>query len=230
MDEFVAAFVRVRDRSLAAVEVEPADATVAYMLADARLSEAEIVAPCISRFVSAELRPPEGVKPVGRFGSISATPPVGKYLGLESDADDTVVASVRSLAMEALSYGYFAMTDAEATSSQAGALTEVVLDRDAHTIWPYWVTNMGTGRLLRSSVDPGFVRRVANVCGEDLLHGLRQLGLVGWRRRRVSGIGWFYAEAGMLLRVLQTDNFQPGPRSDVLLSTNAWPFEQMPVD
>jgi hypothetical protein len=41
--------------------------------------------------------------------------------------------------------------------------------------------------------------------------------------------GFFYGEAGMLLRMLQTDSFQPAPRAELLTVTNTWPFAEMPI-
>ena len=48
------------------------------------------------------------------------------------------------------------------------------------------------------------IGKVQNICGESLYQGLLDLGLVGTRRRKVPYMGRFYAQAGMLLRVMQT--------------------------
>jgi hypothetical protein len=82
--------------------------------------------------------------------------------------------------MGALAHGYFAMIDAETSTRQAQGI-EVHVDRDriAEDLWPYWVTNMNTGRLLRESVDSAFVTLVSDACGEDLFHGLREVRLAG---------------------------------------------------
>jgi hypothetical protein len=42
-------------------------------------------------------------------------------------------------------------------------------------------------------------------------------------------MGHFYAQAGMLLRFLQTDNFVLGPESELRAITNKWPYEDMPT-
>ena len=91
---------------------------------------------------------------------------------------------------------------------------------------------MSTGKLLRTGAHPDAIRQVANECGEKFFNGLRELGLGGGPLRRPwkRSTGSFYGEAGMLLRMLQTDNFQPGPRSRLLTVTNAWPFDQMPIE
>lgn len=133
--------------------------------------------------------------------------------------------------MGALAHGYFAMIDAETSTRQAQGI-EVHVDRDrtAEDLWPYWVTNMNTGRLLRDSVDSAFVTQVSTACGEDLLHGLREVRLAGWRRGRRPATGALYGEAGMLLRFMQTDNFTPGAKSDLLTVTSEWPFDNMPIE
>ena len=43
-------------------------------------------------------------------------------------------------------------------------------------------------------------------------------------------MGRFYAQAGMLLRVVQRDTLVPEPASDSLSITNRWPFEEMPTE
>ena len=113
-----------------------------------------------------------------------------------------------------VAYGYLAMIDAEATTIVAEAGVTVSACRDSEELWPYWVTKMSTGWVL-DVTDPKFVRRVRDVCGEDLYQGLLDLDLVGWRRRKVPYIGHFYADAGMVLRFVQTDVFQPDIPSEL---------------
>jgi hypothetical protein len=228
VDEFVSAVARVRDQMLAAADPGVVGVTwVEYLGGERRLAEAEIVAPCVSRLVTTEIRPPQDAQPVGRFSGSRLVPPLGKHIPRVASHE----ASVRDLVAGGIAYGYLAMVDAEATASAASEVEfEVVLDRQAEDVWPYWVTQMSTARLLKSVVDPKFVRRVRAVCGEDLYHGLLELDLIGWRRRQVPYIGGFYAEAGMLLRFMQTDNYDPGSRSDLLTVTNMWPFDETPAE
>jgi hypothetical protein len=121
------------------------------------------------------------------------------------------------------------MIDAEATTIAAEAGQTVTAYRNAEELWPYWVTNMSTGWVLKAT-DPKFVQRVREVCGEDLYHGLLDLDHVGWRRRKVPYIGHFYADAGMVLRLVQTDVFQPVGRSELVAAANRWPFAEMPAE
>ena len=74
------------------------------------------------------------------------------------------------------------------------------------------------------------IGKVQNICGESLYQGLLDLGLVGKRRRKVPYMGRFYAQAGMLLRVVQSDKLVAEPASDSLAITNRWPFEEMPTE
>jgi hypothetical protein len=126
-----------------------------------------------------------------------------------------VAAPVRGLVEGALAHGYFAMVEAEALGKAGlGPEIRVVPGRTAEEIWPYWVTNMSTGDLLRSMARAEAIDQVATAAGQDLWNGLQQLGLAGWRRGRKAYTGTFYGEAGMLLRALQTDKFEPDPRAN----------------
>jgi hypothetical protein len=108
--------------------------------------------------------------------------------------------------------------------------TPIAVRREAEQVWPYWVTNMSTGRLLAQATSKAYINRVETVCGEELYQELLELGLVGWRRRKVRYMGHFYAQAGILLRFVQTDNFVPGSESELRAITNKWPFQDMPTD
>ena len=133
--------------------------------------------------------------------------------------------------MVTVAYGYFAMIDAEAIAALAGPpLGPNVASRSAEQVWPDWVTNMSTGTLLARVVGKKETDRVKNICGESLYQGLLELGLVGGRRRKVPYMGRFYAQAGMLLRVVQSDTFVPGPASESQGITDRWPFEEMPTE
>ncbi|MGZ6363951.1 MAG: hypothetical protein ACXWP0_19940 [Ktedonobacterales bacterium] len=66
MDTFVSAFASIRERLLDPPTPDSDAGAVAFLMADVRIGEAEAVAPCVSRFVVAELRPSQDTKPVGR--------------------------------------------------------------------------------------------------------------------------------------------------------------------
>jgi len=74
------------------------------------------------------------------------------------------------------------------------------------------------------------IGQVQTICGENLYQGLRDLGLVGRLRRKVPYMGRFYAQAGMLLRVVQSDTLVAEPASDSPAINNHWPFEEMPTE
>ncbi len=151
MNEFVAAVARVRDglvRTLNSETVDPR--ALAYVEDEERLAEPETVTPCVLRFVAAEISPPVDGKPVGRFAGVTVAPPVGTYLRKAREREN-VAAPVRGLVEGALAHGYFAMVEAEALGKAGlGPEIRVVPGRTAEEIWPYWVTNMSTGDLLRS--------------------------------------------------------------------------------
>ena len=226
MDEFAAACVSVCDRVLASDKLEGIDAAwLAYVRDDGRLTEAARMTPCVTRMVTSELHPPADDTPVGRFSG--RVPPLGRALpDLGQQEPD-----VRRLVMVAVAYGYFAMIDAEAIAALAGPpLGPNVASRSAEEVWPDWVMDMSTGRLLARVAGKKEIGRVRNICGESLYQGLLELGLVGRRRRALPYIGRFYAQAGMLLRVVQRDTFVPGPASELQEITDRWPFEEMPTE
>ena len=89
---------------------------------------------------------------------------------------------------------------------------------------------MSTGRLLAEATSRAYIKSVETVCGEELYREMLELGLVGRRRRRVPYMGHLYAQAGMLLRFVQTDSFVPGPESELRATTNKWSYEAMPSE
>jgi hypothetical protein len=226
MDEFASACVSVCDRVLASDKVEGIDAAwLAYVLDDGRLTEAARMTPCVTRMVTSELHPSADETPVGRFSG--RVPPLGRVLPDLGEHEP----DVRRLVMVTVAYGYFAMIDAEAIAALAEPpLGPTVASRSAEQVWPDWVMDMSTGKQLARVVGKKETGRVKSICGESLYQGLRELGLVGGRRRNVPYIGRFYAQAGMLLRVVQNDTFVPGPASEVQESTDRWPFEEMPTE
>ena len=226
MDEFASACLSVCDRVLASDTAEGIDAAwLDYVRDDSRLTEAARMTPCEARMVTSELHPPRDGAPVGRFSD--RVPPLGQLLpdlGQQEPA-------VRGLVMFTVAYGYFAMIDAEAIAAIAGRpLRSIVASRSADQVWPYWVTNMSTGTLLAQVTSKKEIGKVQNICGESLYQGLLDLGLVGRRRRKVPYMGRFYAQAGMLLRVVQSDTLVPEPASESLAIANQWPFEEMPTE
>jgi hypothetical protein len=224
VDEFVSALDAVRDGL-----TRPDAPGVDYTRADARLAEAEIVAPCVARLTASEIHPPDKARPVGRFSgtALKLVPPLGTFLG---ETMQPHLAEVRELILRALAHGYFATIDSEGANAAAqGVQINVVRDRRAEDIWPYWVGSISTADSLRL-LDRRFVEQVRTACYEGLVHGLRGLGLVGWRRKRVPLIGSFYADAGMTLRLYQTDLFELNLEAQLLaIANNNWPFESMPV-
>ncbi len=226
MDEFASACVSVCDRVLASDITEGIDAAwLDYMRDDSRLAEAASMTPCVTRMVTSELHPPRDGTPVGRFSG--RVPPLGRLLPDLGQHEP----AVRRLVMVTVAYGYFAMIDAEAIAAISGRPFQPTVEgRSAEQVWPYWVATMGTGARLTQMTGKKEIGKVQNICGESLYQGLRDLGLVGKRRRRVPYMGRFYAQAGMLLRVLQSDTLVTDPASDSPAITNRWPFEEMPTE
>ena len=225
MDEFASACVSVCDRVLASVPEGLDAAWLDYVRDDGRLTEAASMTPCVTRMVTSELHPPRDGASVGRFSG--GVPPLGQMLPDLGQNEP----SVRRLVMVTVAYGYFAMIDAEAIAAIAGRpFRQIVAGHSAEQVWPYWVTNISAGTPLAQVAGKKEIAKVRNICGQSLYQGLLDLGLVGRRRRKVPDLGRFYAQAGMLLRVVQRDTLVPEPASDSLSITNRWPFEEMPTE
>jgi len=225
MDEFAAACVSVRDRALESVAEGIDAAWLDYVRDDGRLTEAARMTPCVTRMVTSELHPPRDGNPVGRVSN--RVPPLGRLLPDLGQHEP----AVRRLVMVTVAYGYFAMIDAEAIAATAGQpLRPTVAGGSAEQVWPHWVTNMGTGTPLARVTGKKEIGKVQDICGESLYRGLLDLGLVGRRRRKVPYMGRFYAQAGMLLRVLQSDTLATQPTPESVAITNPWPFEDMPTE
>lgn len=196
-----------------------------YVRDDGRLTEAASVTPCVTRMVTSELHPPHDGTPVGR--SSGRVPPLGRALPDLGQHEP----AVRRLVMVTVAYGYFAMIDAEAIAAIAGRPFRPIAERlSAEQVWPHWVASMSTGTPLTEVTGKKEIGKVQNICGESLYQGLRDLGLVGKRRRKVPYMGRFYAQAGMLLRVMQRDTPVTELASDSLAITSRWPFEEMPTE
>jgi hypothetical protein len=226
MNEFASASANVRDRVLGSDVADVVDeAWLDYVRDDGRLTEAASMTPCVTRMVTSELHPPRDGAPVGRFSG--RVPPLGRFLPDLGSHEP----AVRRLVMVTVAYGYFAMIDAEAVAAIAGRESRpTVTWRSAEQVWPYWVTNMSTGTLLAQVTGKKQIGQVRTICGENLYQGLRDLGLVGRLRRKVPYMGRFYAQAGMLLRVVQSDTLVAEPASDSPAINNHWPFEEMPTE
>ncbi len=196
-----------------------------YVRADGRLTEAASMTPCVTHMVTSELHPPRDGTPVGRFSS--RVPPLGRLLPDLGQHEP----AVRRLVIVTVAYGYLAMIDAEAIAAIAGQpFRPIVERRSAEQVWPSWVTNMSTGTLLMRVTGRKEIGKVQNICGESLYQGLLDLGLVGRRRRKVPYMGRFYAQAGMLLRVVQSDTLVAEAALGSPAITNRWPFEEMPTE
>jgi hypothetical protein len=156
MDEFVSAVEGVRDRLLASdVASEVDSAWLAYVRDQGRVADAAGVAPCVTRLVTSELHPPRDGTPVGRFSN-RIVPPLGRFLPHLGEHEP----AVRCLVIDAIAYGYFAMIDAEATAAAAAEpLTPISACRGAEQAWPYWVTNVSTGRLLAEATSKAYINR-----------------------------------------------------------------------
>ena len=117
---FVAVLDRVRREASAAVH-KAGDPEADYLLARARLDEAAVVAPCVSRFAAAEILPDDPRPAVGRYADrrIGLSRSIGYLLRnrIEGANDDTS-AALRDVVVDAVAFGYTAAIDAEGAAVQ----------------------------------------------------------------------------------------------------------------
>jgi hypothetical protein len=230
-EEFTLTVDRVRNE-LASLPNQPQPEFWEYMLASDRLTEAAIVDPCVARFATAEVLTDDPRPPIGRFAPdrVRLDPPLGRKLAKKLEAaDPTTLGAIRRGVIDALAFGYVATIDAEATHIETTGdnLFTVRLDRTAEDVWNYWVVSFVAG--MKDALGRSYRRAVQGNVETRLENELRRLRL--WpspgKRTRLRATACTYADAGMLLRMAQTDNLT----DEAFLSTwrhvttNHWPYD-----
>jgi hypothetical protein len=161
---------------------------------------APVVARCVERFVEDEIEPAQ--RPIGRHWTVPM-PPIPTLLGIGPSAPSATVDGLRTALVKTLAIGYAGGILLEtAPDSPARACR----DRSAEVIWQWWVPRIG--RFTAEEViakEP--LERFRAVAKGELKDQLKSLGLkpVFRRRYRFVVTTYMYVEAGMLLRLPQTD-------------------------
>jgi hypothetical protein len=173
-----------------------------HVAAKERVTEAERVAPCAERFVAGELDPTRELT-VARTISVGAlgTPPsLAEKLGrkLDAAAPETREATANAV-YKALAIGYLAYVETEPRTDIQ------VVNRDAADIWEWWALNCRV--MLENTGIPKSWADTVRGLGRDLLIGeLKGLRLTRWLGgSKLNQLGMTYAQAGVHLRLAQTD-------------------------
>ncbi len=204
----------------------------AYLVTDARLEEAAVVAPCASRFASAEILPDDPRHPVGRYvtGALGLSPSLGRVLRKRLvRAGEEVGAALRDLVVDALAFAYVAAIDAEGAHINAGGDPmdlAVRMDRTPEQIWNYWVVSFAGDP--GQAFDTRFRRNIQDICLQRVTSRLRELDLLPpiGRRTKLAATAGTYATAGLLLRMSQSNNLTDDAfAGSWRWASTMWPYE-----
>ena len=206
-------------------EGEPDDEGYSAHLNDPdRETEAAAVESCVECLIDYELDPPKHGKGVGRYGPVSILPPLGQLLGRKLEAlDEEQVLKVRHAIRAALAMGYMGAVLVETEMIPEGPPPTA---QPADT-WRQWVAQLNSD-VLSASEDSGNLRDLyCTMAREQFTMQLETGDLVPKRRKRkrLAALGWWYGEAGMLLRLAQTGVLKLDPISAALAQADRWPFK-----
>ena len=204
-----------------------------YLLSPERLTEADAVEPCVGRLATAEVQLPAGGPGVGRAVRARRIAPLAEQLGVRlARAEPATRGAARTAVLRALAVGYGGMVDLEAAAIEGGRTITVRVDAP-EVVWSRWVVALDGSpvvkRVHRQSI--GVLHRLGQ---HALLEGLRAAGLAPrLRAGRLQPLAWWYVEAGLSLRALQTDLFAEVGAVDAELAIpsgngDAWPFDSLP--
>lgn len=175
-----------------------------YPLAEERQHEAQLVAPCAGRFVDGEMDPTEQrtVARGKRFGPLGAPPSLAKKLGNKlADADTGTADSVQFAIHKLLASGYLSVTEGE---ERAGIAFHP--ERSAEEVWEFW---MATCRIMLEDdgIPKSWAQRVRQTGADLLVADLKDRKLTRFLGgSKIGQLGLMYAQAGVHLRMAQTDN------------------------
>jgi hypothetical protein len=167
---------------------------------DRATAGAPVVVPCVVRFVEDEIEPTQC--PIGRHWTVPM-PPIPTLLGIGPSSPSATVDGLRAALVKSLAIGY---GGAILLETAADSSARACPDRSAEVVWRWWVPRIG--RFTAQEIFPQTpLDRVRKVAKRDLKQQLNSLGLKPSLRRRYrfSVTTYMYAEAGMLLRLPQTD-------------------------
>jgi hypothetical protein len=176
-------------------------AATTYVTNAERVSEARRVAPCVERFVYGELDL-SGELSVGRIGA-QRLPTLAQLLDAKLRAASREVhVGVTHAIRQAVAAGYLAEVQSEPDATPAVVL---VADRTPQAIWGFWALG-ARSRLEGLGVDKSWANKVRGLGASRLVTGLKQLNLTKFfGGSKLNQLGMIYAQAGVLLRITQTD-------------------------
>jgi hypothetical protein len=190
-----------------------------YEVAPERLEEGRLVEPCVDRFVVGELDPTRRLTASRNF--LPGCPPsLAEKLGDRyNKATPQDVNGVKHAIRKALAIGYLTMCRVEGPNGHIAFCH----DRPAEDLWDFWAPSCRD-----APEDVGMSKEWANdirSAGADtLIADLKSLGLTRFLGgSKLNQLGMVYAQAGVLLRIVQTDYIQQEALDEVIARVRADP-------
>jgi hypothetical protein len=194
----------IEDFSHAVVSVQyrfGSSAHADYVRADERVLEAQAVSPCVWRMAYGELDR-TGARTASRTGLPGSPPSLASKLGsrLSRAPVETHVALVEAI-YRATALGYSAWLEQEAAGP---AQDRRIADRSIEDVWAFWSADFR--QMLETVTSKTWASGVRTAGAESLVQDLKHLKLTRLLGgSKVNQLGMVYSQAGVWLRVTQTD-------------------------
>lgn len=174
--------------------------------------EAEAVDDLVSRLCRAEIES----RPVGRYGPVKFFPTLGELVGKKklANADRE---RVKGAMAKSVGVGYTFLGAMEDEDTR-------IPGREPREIWNVWAPGLNSGLIEQTAMPSDMVRELRRAGASIFQTDAVTLGLGRFgKKARLGHVGAYYAQAGAILRALQT---HPEPlRADPV---NAWSYEDYP--
>lgn len=171
-----------------------------YVPGAERLEQADVVAPCVERFVIGELDPTRGLS-VARTPFPGSPPSLAEKLGRKFErASGETIDGIKEAVRRSLAVGYIFHGPIELDNDLS-----YCPGRSAEEIWDFWASS--SRQMLEDTGMPKHVASaVRNAGANQLVADLKSIGqtrILGGSK--LNQLGMAYAQAGVLLRMTQTD-------------------------
>ena len=194
------------------------------------------VEPCVERFVYGELDPSEQLATArfARLGPAGAPPSLAKKLGRRLNSAEKAAAAGDAV-RKALAWGWLAcVAFQDDVMAQSGQLIEPRPERSPQDLWDFWAPS--SHQMLETmDISPELARQLRGAGSDLFIDELKQLGLTRYLGgSKLNQLGMRYAQAGWLLRVVQTDDLDNEHFETMLGALRSdedrpWRYEQYPV-
>jgi hypothetical protein len=201
-----------------------------YVPDEERLGQADTVGPCVERFVVGELDPSRELS-AARTPFGGSPPSLAEKLGRKLEgADDQTLSGAKDAVRSALAVGYIFHGPIELDNG-----IKYCAGRGAEEIWDFWAA--GCREMLEETGMPkANASAVRNAGANQLVADLKKLGLTKFLGgSKLNQLGMTYAQAGVLLRMTQTDTICDEDFAETVARVRerperSWKWEDYPID